>query len=119
VRDSTFPDAELGKVRDNLLRIVQQRQGDPNALANAHVQNLLWGAEHVRGWINSDQSIAALRRDDVLAWHKQWFQPNNSLLVIVGDVDPKKICNDIERALHVGQDPRRAPAAVQGARPVG
>ena len=45
----------------------------PGSSPSAHVQNLLWGNDHVRGWINSEQSVAAIRRDDLVAWHKTWF----------------------------------------------
>jgi outer membrane lipoprotein-sorting protein len=77
---------------------VRQRLDDAGTLASVHVQNLLWGNEHVRGWINSETSIEALRRDDLVAWHKTWYLPNNAMLVVAGDVDPKKLRGDLERA---------------------
>jgi hypothetical protein len=60
---------------------------------------LLWGNEHVRGWINSEQSLGAIRRDDIVAWHRAWFVPGNAVLVVVGDVDPRKLRGDLERTL--------------------
>jgi predicted Zn-dependent peptidase len=98
VTQPTFPDAELVKRRDALLAGMRQRLDDSATLASSHAQNLLWGNEHVRGWINSEQSISAIRRDDVVAWHRTWFVPGNAMLVIVGDVDPKKLRGDLERA---------------------
>jgi zinc protease len=94
----TFPEAEVTKVREQLLALVRQRLDDASALASAHVQNLLWGPDHVRGWSSSEQSVAAIKRDDLVAWHKAWFQPNNALLVVAGDVDPKRLKGDLERA---------------------
>ena len=67
-------------------------------LASAHVQNLLWGNEHVRGWINSEASISSIRREDVVAWHKAWYVPGNAVLVVSGDFDAKKMRADLERA---------------------
>jgi zinc protease len=95
---STFPEEELRKVKDLMTANVRQRLDDAGLQASAHVQNLLWGNEHVRGWVNSEASIAGLRRDDLLAWHKAWYVPNNALLVVTGDVDPKKLKTDLERA---------------------
>jgi zinc protease len=93
----TFPDAELVKVKESLLAQVRQRLDDASALASAHVQNLLWGNDHVRGWIPSEGTVAALKRDDLVAFHKAWFVPGNTILVVTGDVDPKKLKGDLER----------------------
>lgn len=98
ITQPTFPEAELTKVREQLLGEVRQRLDDAGALASAHVQNLLWGNDHVRGWIDSEQSVAALQRADLIAWHKAWFVPANAMLVVAGDVEPKKLARDLERA---------------------
>jgi hypothetical protein len=80
---------------------VRQRLDDGAVLASAHAQNLLWGNEHVRGWINSEQSLAQIRRDDVVTWHHTWYVPGNAVLVIAGDIDPKKLKIDLERTFGV------------------
>ena len=99
VTQPTFPDAELAKLRDALIAKVQQRVEDPAALASAHAQNLLWGNDHVRGWLNSEQSLGAIRRDDIVAWHRAWFVPGNAILVVTGDVDVRKLRADLDRTL--------------------
>ena len=98
ITQSTFPEDEFGKIKERLIAGVRQRLDDAGLLAGAHAQNLLWGNEHVRGWIDSEASIASLRRDDLLAWHKTWYAPNNAILVITGDVDTKKLKGDLERS---------------------
>ncbi|HET7499699.1 MAG TPA: pitrilysin family protein, partial [Kofleriaceae bacterium] len=97
ITQPSFPEAELTKLRDNLAGTLRQRFDDPGTLASAHAQNLLWGGEHVRGWINNEQSVAAIRRDDVVAWHRAWFVPGNAILVITGDVDLRRLRGDLER----------------------
>ena len=98
VAQSTFPEAELAKRRDVVISGLRQRLDDAATLASSHAQNLLWGPDHVRGWISSEASIAAIRRDDLIAWHHAWFVPNNAMLVVSGDVDAKKLRGDLERA---------------------
>ena len=34
-------------------------------------------------------TVAAITRDDLLNWHKQYVQPNNIIFGITGDFDPK------------------------------
>ncbi|HEU4728840.1 MAG TPA: insulinase family protein [Kofleriaceae bacterium] len=97
ITQPSFPEAELARMRDNLAGTLRQRFDDPGTLASAHAQNLLWGQDHVRGWINNEQSIAAIRRDDLVAWHRAWFVPGNAILVITGDVDARRLRGDLER----------------------
>ena len=93
----TFPDAELARMRSGMVAKVQQRLDDPATLASAHALNLLWGNDHVRGWVNSEQSIGSITRDDVVAWHRAWFVPGNAILVITGDLDPRALRGDLDR----------------------
>jgi zinc protease len=97
ITQPAFPDPEVARMRDSLIAAVRQRLDDAATLASSHAQNLLWGPEHVRGWINSEQSLGQLRRDDVVAWHKAWFVPGNAILVVTGDVDPRQLKADLER----------------------
>ncbi len=98
ITQPAFPEDELQKVRDLRVGIVRQRLDDASALASSHVQNLLWGNEHVRGWVDSEASITAIKRDDLVAWHKQRFVPSNAMLVVSGAVDAKTVKAQIERS---------------------
>ncbi|MDQ3369326.1 MAG: insulinase family protein [Myxococcota bacterium] len=94
----SFPASELAKVRDQMLGRVRQRLDDAGLLASSHVQNLLWGPDHVRGWVSNEQTVAGIRREDLVAWHKTWFVPNNAVLVVAGDVDAKQLKGSLERS---------------------
>src|SRR5206468_3770969 len=45
------------------------------------------------------ESIAAIGRDDLVAFHRKWFGANNAILAIVGDVEPDEAFGGAERAL--------------------
>jgi zinc protease len=110
ITQPAFAEPELTKLRERSIAQVQARLDDAGALASAHVQNLLWGPEHVRGWVTSAESISAIKREDLVAWHKQWFVPGNAMLVVTGDVDPKRLKGDLERAFGGWQKGPVAPA---------
>lgn len=42
----------------------------------------------VIGWMDD---LRNLRVDDVRAWYKQWYAPNNATVVVVGDVQPDAV----------------------------
>ncbi len=94
----SFPKDELGKVRDELLAEIRQRLDDAAQLAGANFQNLLWGDDHVRGWVSNERTIGSISRDDLVKWHKAWFSPSNAMLAIAGDVDPAKLKIQLEKA---------------------
>jgi zinc protease len=98
VTQSLFPDGELTKMKEQMVANVRARLDSADQLAGVHVQNLLWGPDHVRGWINSESSVNALKRDELVTWAKTWFVPNNAILVVSGDVDPKTLKGELERA---------------------
>lgn len=93
-----FAAKELDAVKDRMRADIRARQDDLSKMASLHVQNLLWGNEHVRGWINSERSVGSITREDVATWHKTWFVPGNAMLVVTGDVDGKTIKGELERA---------------------
>jgi zinc protease len=42
----------------------------------------------VIGWM---ADIESLQVEDLQAWYKKWYAPNNATLVVVGDVDPQEV----------------------------
>ena len=40
------------------------------------------------GWM---QDLEAMETDDLKHWYRQWYAPNNAVLVVVGDVDPQAV----------------------------
>jgi zinc protease len=110
-RNPTFPAADMNEVSQRLVREVRQRRADLGQLANDHLQNLLFGEDHVRGWPISERTIAAIERKDLQAWHRTWFVPNNAVLTVAGEFDPKALRAELERAFRPwprGKVPARA-----------
>lgn len=94
----TFPEREMGVVRDQLVSSVKQMRDDPQALAEAHFENVLWGEDHVRGWPLTVETVSAITQKDLVAWHGTYFKPNNAILAIAGDVDAKQLRGQLTKA---------------------
>ncbi|MDO8931623.1 MAG: pitrilysin family protein [Rhodocyclaceae bacterium] len=66
----------------------------------------------VIGW---RQEIEKLDREDALAFYKRFYAPNNAILVIAGDVEPREIRPMVERTY--GAIPAQPAIAAQRTRP--
>ena len=66
----------------------------------------------VIGW---RQEIEKLDREDALAFYKRFYAPNNAILVIAGDVEPKEIRPMVERTY--GAIPAQPAISAQRVRP--
>ncbi|HEX6096304.1 MAG TPA: pitrilysin family protein [Thermoanaerobaculia bacterium] len=87
-------------IRQRVARI-KQEQANPNAAAARILPRLLYGAEHAygkpftgSGYVNT---ISPLKRADLAAWHRTWFVPNNSTVIVTGDITLKELVPQLER----------------------
>lgn len=110
VTTPTFPAKELEDMRASLLAGVKSRARNPRNWANLHLQNLLWSSDHPRGRAESEETLAAITRQDVVSWHKTWYTPKNAMLVIAGDVDVAALRPQLERTFATWRSPQAAPA---------
>lgn len=49
----------------------------------------------VIGWMND---LENMRPDDARDWYRRWYAPNNAYVVVVGDVDHKKVFELVKKA---------------------
>ena len=84
----TFPEQELETSRAQQVAGLRAALGQPATLASRMLERQVYGATHPYGRQRTPQTVAALTRDDVAAFHRTHFVPSNALLVVSGDVTP-------------------------------
>jgi zinc protease len=82
----SFPAEELERWRSQTLSGLQIQQSDPDYIANAAFERLVTGGHSYGLPAGTPESVKALTRDDLVAFHKRQYVPNASILAIVGDV---------------------------------
>jgi len=99
VEHPAFAPEEIELQRRQVLSSLQVAYDDPEYIANAVLDRLVFG-EHPYGRpdLGTPTSIARITRDDLVAFHRQWFVPNNALLAIVGDLTADEAFAAAERA---------------------
>jgi zinc protease len=86
-RNPSFAPEEIERQKDQVLSSLRVNADDPGYIADVVFDRLVYGF-HPYGLPGSgtELTLAALTRDDLQAFHRQYFIPNNMLLAIVGDV---------------------------------
>jgi zinc protease len=98
-RNPAFAPEEIDRQRQQILSSLKVSYEDPEYLANVVFDRLVYGF-HPYGKPNSGtpESISRLTRDDLVAFHKAYFAPNNAILAIVGDITPEEAFKGAQRA---------------------
>jgi zinc protease len=99
VRNPAFASDEIERHRRQTLSAMQVGYDDPDYIAGRVFDRLVFGA-HPYGRPNdgTPESVARITRDDLVAFHRTWFVPNNALLAIVGDLTADEAFAAAERA---------------------
>ncbi|MEE8278799.1 MAG: pitrilysin family protein, partial [Thermoanaerobaculia bacterium] len=87
---------EIAKVQANAG--IARRNDNVLAITSREFSRLVYGSESPLSRLAEYASIAAITRDDLLAWHAEYYHPNNILLGVVGDFDSKAMKRKIRQA---------------------
>jgi zinc protease len=94
-----FAQEEIERQRQQSLSGMRVSYDDPEFLANVVFDRLVYGFHpYGRPQAGTPETLAALTRADLLAFHRKWFGANNAILAIVGDVTPEEAFAGAERA---------------------
>jgi zinc protease len=97
--NSTFPAPGLERLRGQRLVALTQARAQPSAIASRVFPRIVFGANHPYGRVVTEDSLKAITRDDIVAFHKAYFQPGRALVTVVGDTTLAAVKPVIEKAL--------------------
>jgi predicted Zn-dependent peptidase len=98
VLNPAFPADQLAREQRKTLSQLTAEKQEPEALAGKLTGKVIYGA-HPYGAYSTPETVKAITRDDITAFHKAYFLPNNASLAVVGDVKADAIIPLIEKAL--------------------
>jgi zinc protease len=95
----SFPQEELDRWRRQALSNLQIQQKRASYLAEAGLRKLIFGDyPYGRPTAGTAESLAGLTRGDLAAFHQRFWNPNGTLLAVVGDIKPADAFARVERA---------------------
>ena len=98
LRRPTFPDVEIERLRTQFVTSLRQQEQDTRSMAGRAVREMLYPAEHPyhRQPSGSLQTVPDITREDMAAFAKL-YHPANTVLAVVGDIEPAAILAEITR----------------------
>ena len=114
-----FPADEVERRRASRLGELAQTREDPDAAASIATAAAMYGRENPFGFpdLGTEAAIRETSRDDLVAYWRAHFVPNNAALVLVGDLSPSE-ARSLAAARFGDWKPGQSPAAAgAGPRP--
>ena len=123
VRRPMLPADALDRVRsERLMELLQQRE-EPAAIAGKRFSNLLYGTgTYGNSVMGNAESLERFTIDDVRRFYATNFIPNNTAIVIAGDISASRIIATIERLFGdwkrggESQRPKISPSPIENSR---
>ncbi|GLR69403.1 M16 family metallopeptidase [Agaribacter marinus] len=102
LRPSFEPD-EIERQRNLILTGIAQQKVQPVSIALTVLPPLIYGEGHAYGLpftgTGTEEDVAAITRDDLLAFKDKWMRPDNATIFVVGDTDLATIKPMLEKSL--------------------
>ncbi len=95
----SFSEVELRKLKRRELDRLALQQQDPGFLGTREFYRVVYGPHPYAHIDTTVDVVNRVRRQDLAAWHRAHFLPNNAILVVVGDVTAAAVQQAAERML--------------------
>jgi len=113
VQQPSFPEHEFGKLRARTMDELKQAKESPRNVVRSYYAKLLYG-EGVYGnpIEGTGSSLAKLKRSDLAAFHRRYYRPDTSAVVVVGDFKTAEMRGQIEQLFGNWRAEGAPPAAL-------
>lgn len=93
----TFPEEELEKSKKQTLSNLASQKSDANSISSNITKAMRFGLDHPYGEQKTEETVEKVTREDLVNYYQNYFKPNISYLVVVGDIDEEKARSQAEK----------------------
>ncbi|HBN09585.1 MAG TPA: hypothetical protein DD435_13350 [Cyanobacteria bacterium UBA8530] len=105
----TFPEGEFKKAKELTLAEIESSLDDPNDISRLLASKVLYGDHpYGRPICGTLGSVKGIQRKDALDFHRSFFRPETSTLVVVGDITSAELMEKFN--LSIGDWKNESPA---------
>ncbi len=117
LRRPNFDQTEIDRIRATWIAGIAQEKARPASVAMRVLPPLVYGAGHPYAipftGSGTEDAIAKLSRDELVAFHRDWVRPEGATLIVVGDTTLDDIVPMLERHFGDWRGTGPAPAAIE------
>lgn len=93
----SFPVDELDKLKQQEIASIQYDKSQPSTLASNIARKAVFGDGHPYAYENTEKSVMDIDIKAIKDYYAKFYLPNHSTIAVVGDVDSKKILDQLEK----------------------
>jgi len=93
-----FIQEDFDRLKKQQLEAIQANQKDPGAIASQVYYKLVYGENHIMSVPSEGvlETVENIQLDDIRSFYENYFSPDLSELVVVGDVSKKEVMKKLE-----------------------
>ncbi len=97
LRNPVFDQAKVDLAKSQMLEMIRRRNDSPPQIRGREFMRALYGKMHPLARIPQVETIMKISREDLIAFHQQYFQPNNMMLAVTGDFESEEMLHTLTR----------------------
>ncbi len=92
--DPTFPDSDVASERDNIIGKLRSLEDQPMEVANRAFEKALFlDSPYSFPVEGTEKSLSGIDREALMKFYSAFYRPNNSILVVGGDITAEEVTN--------------------------
>ncbi|MGH9690838.1 MAG: M16 family metallopeptidase [Candidatus Acidiferrales bacterium] len=105
-RNASFPDDEFERERRQRFEELRVERTTPGFLASERLRRVLFGEHPYAIVAPTEEQVASYRREQLLDFYRQYYVPEDALLIVVGDFSTEAMLGQIEKTFGDWKAPR-------------
>jgi len=93
-----FEEEKLTLVKNRALEGIRRRNDRASSIASREFWKQIYGADNPYARESTEETVKAIQREDLIAFHQKYFVPNNIIVGVTGDFNKREMIKKIEKA---------------------
>lgn len=109
MQNANFPPKELELERQRALTALKLELDNPARVAQRNFQQTVYPENHPFHSFPTQNSLKSITREDLTTFYQTHYRPDQTILTLLGDFDPKTVRSLLEKQLVSWQDSGKPP----------